>query len=185
MNDAFHTLLQRIPSRAQLLPVYGVIVLILYSWTLLWFFWKVPAWLYYLNAGDMLMALAYSLATNFAESLVVLCAPLILALALPRRWFYDVFVARGAALAIAGLGYLMFLAYQFKEKSAYPALSLQAWTILLAAALIAMVVYLFGRIAVLRKALEVIADRVAIFPYILVPLSIVSLLVVLVRSLVG
>ena len=176
---------RRIPPVAQILPVYAVIVLIVYTWTLLWFFWKVPGWLYFLNAGEILTELAYNLTVNFAESLVVLCGPLFLAIVLPRRWFYDVFVARGASLVMAVLGYMMFLADQFKNKSDYPTLSLQLWTVLLALAGIAVLVYLFGRFAVLRRIVEFIADRATIFVYILVPLSLLSLLVVIVRSIAG
>jgi hypothetical protein len=162
-----------------------VIALIVYTWTLLWFFWKVPSWLYFLNAGEILTTLAYSLATNLLESIVVMCGLLFLALILPGKWFRDVFVARGASLAMAGLAYMIFLANQFNNKNAYPTLSLQAWTVLLAAVLIAALVYLFGRIALLRKVLEVVADRMSIFTYILVPLSVISVLVVAFRALGG
>ncbi len=179
------TFLRRLPSWAQIIPVYGVIVIIIYTWTLLWFFWKVPSWLYFLNAGEILVILAYSLATNFAESLLVLCGSLFLALVLPRKWFYDVFIARGATLSIAGLGYMIYLANQFTNKNAYPTISLQAWTVLVALAGIAVLVYLSGRISLLRKILEVVADRVAIFVYVLAPLSIISLIVVAFRALVG
>ncbi len=156
-----------------------------YAWTLLWFFWKVPGWLYYLNVGEILTELAYSLATNFVESLLVLCGPVVLALLLPKKWFHDVFIARGTSLCIAGLGYMMFLANQFNDKSGYPSASLQVRTLLLVAAAIAVLVYLCGRFALPRKILEVVADRISIFVYILVPLSLLSLLVVIVRSLIG
>ena len=73
--------LKRIPSWGKIVPVFAVIVLIVYAWTIIWFFWKLPSWLFFLNAGEILTAFAYSLATNLAESLVVLCAPLLLALA--------------------------------------------------------------------------------------------------------
>ena len=185
MSDAIRAIVRRIPSGAQIIPVYGVIVLIVYTWTLLWFFWKVPSWLYFLSAAEILMQLAYSFATNFLESIVVLCGPLMLTLVLPRKWFHDVFVARGASLSIAGLGYMMFLASQFTDKDAYPSLWLKAWSVLLALAIISVLVYIFGRIALLRKVLESIADRVSIFVYILTPLSIISLLIVVIRSLVG
>ena len=185
MRDAVQKAIRRIPDWAQVIPVYGVIVVIVYTWTLLWFFWKVPSWLYFLNAGEILMQLAYSFATNFLESIVILCGPLFLALVLPRKWFRDVFVARGASLSIAGLAYMIFLANQFTDKNAYPSLSLKAWTVLLAVVIIAVLVFLFGQIALLRKVLEVIADRVSVFVYILTPLSILSLLIVVIRSLVG
>lgn len=178
-----NSFLKRLPTWAQIIPVYAVIVLVIYTWTILWFFWKVPSWLFYLNTGEILTMLAYSLATNLAESLLVLCGPLFLAFILPRKWFQDVFVARGAAICLAGLGYMIFLANQFQTKEDYPTLSLEPWSFVLALVGIALLVYLSGRISLLKKVLELVADRVTIFVYILLPLSIISLVVVLVRSL--
>ena len=157
----------------------------IYAWTLLWFFWKVPSWLGFLHIGEILTELAYSLATNFVESLLVLCGPLLLALLLPKKWFHDVFIARGTALCIAGLAYMMYLANQFTDKSGYPTESLRPTTLLLVAAGIAVLVYVCGRIGMVRKVLEALADRISIFVYILTPLSLLSLLVVIVRSLIG
>ncbi len=185
MSDALRTILRRIPGWAQIIPVYGVIAIMVYAWTLLWFFWKLPSWLDFLRPGEILTTLAYSLATNFAESLIVLCAPLLLALLLPKKWFHDVFVARGAAMSIIGLGCLMLLAQQFDNKNEYPTFSLHSWTVLLILIGIGVLVYICGRISLLRKVLEVIADRVSIFAYILVPVSVLSLLVVIVRAVMG
>lgn len=175
--------LKQVPAWAQILPVYAVIVLILYAWTLLWFFWKLPGWLFYLNLVDVFGALAYLLATNLAESIVVLGAMLGLALLLPGRWFRDVFVARGASLAITGLGYMMFLADRFKNKIDYPDLPLRAWSVPAALAAIALVVYACGQVAAVRRVLEIIADRATIFLYILIPLGVLSLLVIFINSL--
>ncbi len=184
MQKLIRTLLGRIPGWAQIVPVCGVIMLMVYTWTLLWFFWKVPGWLYYLHVGEILTTLAYSLATNLAESLLVLLGLVGVALILPRKWFRDVFIARGAALSFAGLGYMMYLANQFKTRDDYTTASLRTWTVQLAVLGILVLAYLFGRIAPLRKVMEWIADRVSIFVYVLVPLSLISLLVVIIRSLV-
>lgn len=172
----------RIPTRSQILPVYAVIVLILYSWTIGWFFWKLPGWLYYLNVGEILTMYAYSAATNAVESLLVLCLPLTLVLILPKKWFYDTFVARGACLVMAGLGYMMFLGQQLKNRDDYPSLALPAWSLILACGAIVLSVFIAGRLAVMRKALEWVAEQATIFLYIYVPLSIVSVLVVAIRS---
>ncbi len=177
-------ILKRFPDRAQILPVYAVIALIVYAWALLWFFWKVPGWLYYLNVDSILSALTYVLAINLGESLVVLCGPLALALILPSRWFRDVFVARGASLSIAGLGYMMFLADRFKDKIAYPALPLAAWTVPVALVAIVLAAYIGGRIVPVRRVVEMVADRVTVFVYILVPSSLLSLIAIFVRLLV-
>ncbi len=176
---------ERLPSLAQILPVYAVIMVMVYTWTLLWFFWKVPSWLFFMNAGDILSVVPYLFATNLAESLLVLCGPLFLSLVLPKTWFHDVFVARGAALSASTLGYMMYLANQFKNKSDYPTLSLQLWSVLLALVGIAVLGYLFGQFRILRRIIELISDRLTIFVYIFGPLSILSVLVLIVRALLG
>ncbi len=172
------------PRWGQIIPVYGLIAIVLYAWTLMRFFWQLPSWLYFLNGGEIIGSLAYLLVINFAESLVFLCAPLFLALILPRKWFRDVFVARGAAFSLATLGCMIVLAEQFNNFNDYPTLFLPVWRVLVAAASIAVVVYLFGRIAMLRKVLEAIADRASIFAYVLVPLSVLSLLLVIIRMVI-
>lgn len=176
-------LLKRFPGWTQILPVYAVIAFILYAWTLLWFFWKLPGWLFFLNVGNILSALAYALATNLVESLLVIGGVVAVAWVLPGRWFRDVFVARGAALCIAGLGYMMFLADRFKRKIDYPELPLAAWTVPVALLAILLVAYAAGRIGPVRRLLEAIADRATIFVYILVPASLVSLLVILIHAI--
>jgi hypothetical protein len=172
---------KRFPTWGQVAPVYAVIVLMVYAWTLVWFFWKLPSWLFFLNAGEIALALTYSLATNLLESLAVLCAPLVMSLALPKKWFYDLFVARGAALAISGLAYMMYLANQFKTKDDYPSITLKHWTVGLAMVGILLIVYLAGRLNLFRKVIELVADRAIIFLYISLPLSLVALVVVLFR----
>jgi hypothetical protein len=153
----------------------------IYTWTILWFFWKLPSWLFFLNTGEIAIAFAYSLATNLMESLVVLGGALILSMLLPKEWFFDQFVARGASLALSGLGYMMYVAFQFKTNADYPSLTLKAWSLALAALVILVIVYLAGRLALIRKLIEYIADRAIIFLYISLPLSLISLVVVLIR----
>ncbi len=177
-------LLKRLPGWSEILPVYAVIAFIVYAWALLWFFWQLPGWLFYLNLNDVLSALTYVLATNLAESLLVLCGTVALALILPRRWFRDVFVARGASLCIATLGYMMFLANRFQDKMAYPALPLAAWTVPVTLLAIALAVYLGGRVAVVRRSVEVIAERATVFLYVLLPASVLSAIAISIRLVV-
>jgi len=159
-------------------------VLMIYTWTSVWFFWKVPSWLFFLNAGEIGIAFAYALATNLVESLAILCGPLALSLILPKEWFLDRFVARGAALVLSGLGYMMYLAFQFKTKDDYPSITLKAWSVALAIVIMVVIVYLAGRLSLFRKIMEVLADRAIIFLYISLPLSLISLVIVLIRWVV-
>ncbi len=175
---------KRIPARGEVAAVYALIVLMVYTWEIMWFFWKLPSWLFFLNAGEILIVVAYILGTAFLESLTVLIAPVLLGMVLPRKWFLDSFVARGGALVLSSLGYMMILASQFQGKDDYPSLSLKPWSAALAAIIIILIVFLAGRIGFVRKALEVLADRATIFLYLSMPLSLLSLTAVLVHWIV-
>jgi hypothetical protein len=143
--------------------------------------WKLPSLIDFLNIGEILSVLTYPLATNFIESLLVLCAPLLLSLILPEKWFHAVFVARGAALAISGLGYAIFLAFQFQTINGYPDAFLNMWSLALVAGIIGLIVFVVGRTPLLRRGIEGLADRAIIFLYITIPLSVVALLWILIR----
>ena len=178
-------LLRRFPRWGQVVPVYGVIAIVVYAWTLMRFFWKLPSWLYFLNGGEIVSSLAYLLVVNFAESVAFFCAPLLLALALPGRWFREVFVARGASFSAAGLGAMMLLAEKFNNFNDYPALTIPLWSVLLAAALVALAAYLGGRIGPVRRVVEAVADRFSVFAYVLTPLSLLALALLAVRVALG
>lgn len=172
----------RIPKLAQIAALYALIVFTVYSWTLLWFFWKVPGWLYYLSIGEIITSLGYSLATNFLESLVALAIPVFLAIILPKSWFYDLFVARGAALMLPGLGYMMYVAFQFQSKLDYPSEVLNLYPVVFGLLLI--LTFLVGRIRFLSKSLEFLGNQATIFLYFSIPVSLLSILVIIIRLLV-
>jgi hypothetical protein len=172
---------KRLPQVAQIAAVYAVIVFVIYSWTLLWFFWKYPSWLYFLKLGEILTVLAYSLATNFFESLVVLAAPVVAAVILPRKWFCEAFIARGIALVLPILGYMMYLAFQFEAKLDYPSDALNWAPAVLALTLL--FVFVVGRVNFFRRVLEFVGDRATIFIYLSIPFSLISVGVVVVRML--
>src|SRR5690349_10243188 len=68
---------ERIPSLKQITPVYAVIVVFVYAWSLLHFLWRVPAWVLSHPLNDILANFAYMVVVNLFESLVVLLAPVL------------------------------------------------------------------------------------------------------------
>jgi len=164
----------------QLAALYSVIVLIIYGWTVLWFFWKFPSWLYFLSIGEILNVLVYAIATNFLESLVILGGLVVINRWLPLRWFPEErFLARNVAMSLTGLGYMMFLALQFQGKEDYPAIGL--WLAPLAIIIVLLAGHLAGKVALLNRALAGFADRAIVFLYISVPASLICALIVLAR----
>jgi hypothetical protein len=171
----------RFPKVAQLAPVYALTVLLVYGWTIMWFFWKLPSWLFFMTIGEILGVVAYAMAMNLLESLCVLLIPILLSVALPQKWFYDRFVARGAALALLLLGYAMFFITRLQIEEGYPK-SLLLWSVL-ALFVIALLVYLVGKVPIVCKLLETLSDRAIVFLYLFIPISLVSFLVVIFRNL--
>jgi hypothetical protein len=169
----------RFPKQKEILPVYAIIVVIVYGWTIHRFNYYLSGWLYFLNLGEITSFFAYSMVVNLLESLLVLLALVILAFALPKKWFRDAFVARGVSLSILALGLMMMIANQFKTRDGYPA-GLIHWSPILLV-LIGVAVCFLGTQPRASRLLEFVADRAIIFLYISIPLSIVSLMVVLFR----
>jgi len=172
----------RFPKQKEVLSVYAVIVLLVYGWTILKFNYNLPGWLYFLNIGEILSVFSYSMTTNLLESLLVLFGVIALSFVLPRKWFADAFVARGVLLSVLVLGLMMFVASQFSTKAYYPA-DIIRW-LPAHLILIALVVFFAGRSGLVNKSLEWFADRAIIFLYISIPVSLVSLIAVLMRNIV-
>lgn len=171
----------RLPTLQQAAAVYGVVVLLIYSWTLYWYFWKLPSWLYFLNLGELFTAYAYALVVNLLESFLLLAVPLLVCVILPSRWFRERFVTQATIFVLLlALALMKYLDIITSTQALPPGLIWKAGLTLLGSFLIAFIV---GRIAFLRKLLDEIAYRAVIFLYIFPPLSVASLIVVLIRNL--
>jgi len=171
----------RFPSLEENIQVYAVIATPVYAWSILWLFWELPSWLNYLTPGEILPIFAYALVTNLLESLSVLAGLNLLCFFLPKKWFHDAFVARSFLLLLLGLGYLMYFASLFGLETDYPA-GLLRWSAV-AFVLFVTLSLILGGILAIKKMAEIVADRLTIFLYLTVPLSLLSLLVVVVRNL--
>jgi hypothetical protein len=169
---------KRFPSREEIAAVYGVIVLMVYSWTIIWFFWKFPSWLNYLSIWEIFKEFCFSVATNLFESLAVLAIPVLLAVILPQKWFRKEFTARAVAMVVIGLGYMIYLASLFQGKEDYPSdtIKFAPWVILA----IVLAIFLIGRMDFPRKMINGFAGRSVVFLYLSLPISLICLVIVLV-----
>ncbi len=173
--------LNRLPRISQIAPVYAIIVLMVYSWTILLFFRQLPSWLYFMSFDEIFVLFAYGLTLNFLESLSVLLLLILFCFLLPKNWFYDTFVVRGASLAMLVTGYAMFLTWQLQYEEGYPAGLLFLTLPFLGVILI--LVYFAGKIGFVSKIIESFADRAVIFLYLSIPISVILLIVVVFRNL--
>lgn len=171
---------KKIPKSEDIASVYAVIVIMIYFPTINIFFWKFPSWILSSTLGDIFAIYSYMVTINFLESLLVFVALLVLCIVLPRKWFYDHFVSRGASLVILTLGFFIYLGRSMQPGMLFP------WNLIhqlpLISLLIVMLVFLLDKISFLQKILKETANRFIVFLYISIPISILSLLVVVVRN---
>lgn len=175
----------RLPSRQNILGVYAVIVLLVYSWTLVTSFYKFPSWMFYLTIGQILSVYAYAFSIDLLESILVLAAVLFLDLTLFLAFRNkDEFQSRSillivGVLVVAGLRLIFFPDYE----DIYAFLQSEAiwWGIALPLMLVLAVAG--SKAGWVRNAVEVTAERAFVFLYIYIPLSLISMLIVLIRNL--
>jgi len=173
---------KRIPNLDQVARVYAVMVMMIYPWSIASFFWRLPSWLYFSSIGEILVIFAYTMVVNLIESLLILLAILFLSLVFPQKWFADRFVPKGTLLVLFGLGYLMYFNNHLQYQTPFP-VELMNWTPVIVVAILGLV-FVIDRFRFLDKILDELTNRLLIFLYILIPVSVLSLLVVLIRNLV-
>lgn len=173
---------KRLPGWQAILSVYAIIVLFVYGWTVYWILWKLPSWIYYLTTAEILLIICYAMVVNLLESLAFFLGVLILGIVAPKAWFADRFGPVGSLLSIL-LGFMLIVfsaPIRAAESFSYTPL-IQIGILVLAAFGLAM---LLPRYRPASALLEQLADRAKIFLYISLPVSLVSLLIVIFRGLI-
>jgi hypothetical protein len=172
----------RLPDKRSIIGVYSVAVFLVYSWTLLASFWKVPSWLFYLKVGELLSVYAYALAVNFIESLILLVVMLLPGLILPRSWWNAKFKILGTLWITVSMGTIMIRLYTNRAPEYWEDFVYNQWDWWGYALLLGIVLsFIFSQFSWLRKGLEFLVDRMVIFLYVYLPLTVVAILVLIVR----
>jgi hypothetical protein len=108
---------------------------------------------------------------------------LLLCFALPSERFREHFVVRGTWLALGlALSILGNGLWRGMTRFTYAEVSLTIWSIV-SLIMIAVLTFVSTRVRFMTRAADWISDRLIIFLYILIPLSILSMLVVLARNI--
>ena len=173
----------RLPQLQQIIPVFAVTSMMFFGWTAFRFSQKLPSLLLYLGLDEIISIYSYALTTDFLESMIYSIVISVVGFVLPKRLFRESFIARGSLLSLLGVGYLMYLAFIVGQSKSmeFPwdvIVWAPAWAV---AILLASIVLPF--IAPIRTVVESFADRAIIFLYILMPLSAVSILIVIVNQI--
>jgi hypothetical protein len=175
----------KIPTRQEFFTVFSVIVFVVFSWTLYRMFYQVPSWLFYLSLTDILIILAYVLAFALLESLFLLGILILLTFFYPAKLYREKIVAQSVLILLVFT--IAAVIYQgnvgMLKKWGLVELILFTLTFLASLTLLILVAsFLLDRFAIFKRLLVSFAERMTVFAWIYVPLSVLGLVVVLVRN---
>lgn len=173
--------IKKIPKIQHVIPVYAVIVTVTYGWSLIHFFWNLSSWLYFSSVGEIFVIFAYMMVVNLVESLFLLFFIIAIHYIIPSIWLSDQFIVKGVLSILIGLGFLIYRNHYFPAKALYELTSFQ-WISILSVEVVIFIAP-FYKTPFLCNAIEKLADRFIVFLYIAIPVSVISIVIVLFRNL--
>lgn len=177
----------KIPTRQEVLSVFSFIVFVVFSWTIFRLLFQIPSWLLSHTKSGILFLAAYVFAFALIESLLVLLFVLLVNLVFPRYLFRDWFIPQGCLLVLNSAAWALLVQHRRDILSTMDLLPVIAWICLYLLS-VTIVVFVASKIMSrydqVKLVFVMITDRMVVFTYLYIPLSLVSLAIVLVRNLV-
>lgn len=178
------TFRRKLPTKRESVLLFAACAFLVYSWTIVVYFWEVPGWQKYLGAGDIAIILAYALASALAESVILFSAFILLRVLLPIHVFRDRFAGKATALLFmnalwAILLHLVILSDQILTWTPGRYV-LGAIVYLLSLAFSWAFVHISDLFA---RHIEELVNRMTVLLYLYVPFGIFGMVVVIVRNI--
>lgn len=174
-------IVERVPPRNEIIPVFASIVFPLYSWTIYWMLDYLPSWLKSMTLGETIPVNAYAFVLVLFESIFLLVLILLLSIILPKKWLRVGFVPKGSILA-----WLICLFSYFAQLNNINRVELISELLLWTIFVISVVIFfaLITKSIIISTAISSLSDKLSVFLYIYLPISLISLIIVVVNNLV-
>ena len=175
---------KRLPERSEIYAVLGVVVFVVFGWSVRGFLHEVPSFIHYFKIGQILAIFAYMMGFALLESLLVTLGLGLLSLSLPASWFKNGFVYKSfLTVMLGGVAMLWLENTVMSWNNKFPPVELLLTFVGVTVGVWVVVLLLFHFIKPLQRALLFIADRIGVMAYLYVPLGLLGLVVVLIRNL--
>ncbi len=172
----------RFPDKASIVNLFATAAFLVYGWTLYASFWKVPSWIYFLRLNEIFSVYAYSFIVNFMESILLTLGLVLLGYFLSGNLWKDGFLAASVVMLIVFVGSALVHMRMYDDPNlrvSFISSQLRWWLVTVAIAFVAS--FISVRVAWLRRLLETLADRFTVFLYVYLPLTVLSLGIVIAR----
>lgn len=158
-----------------MMPVSGVIAFIVYSWSILEFLKNLPAWIKFLSPGEIFIVFSYVMFGDLIESAVFLVLIMFVSMILPMKLLRDEFALRGSIIAFAVLGSIVLY-----WVCLYPGNLILSLMIIVLSMTFFFVVA--KKIKIINRGVTWFSERLSVFLYLYIPISLISILVVIIRN---
>ena len=182
---AIKLFVERIPSYRDIFAVYGVIVFLVYTWALYISFYKFPSWVYYLTVWEIVSVYAYAFTASLIDSFVVMVV--VLSLDFFLFFFFRQMEEAQSRMILLSVTILTFIVVRLYLYGGYDDtevfLSTQLiwyWSAIMLGVPLAIV---FSKLSSSRLIVEKIAETLSVFMYVYLPISFVSVAIVLIRNI--
>jgi len=185
MSLFFKTLKKRFPTRTELQLVSGVIVFLVFGWSIWQFLYEIPSQLLNTRMMDIGLNFLVLMATALLESTFILTGLVLLSLLLPLKWFREGFLYKSFVTLCVMVGLIFWYRRVFVNDDFFPPLDVVytgviifflAWV-----ALLPIIHYLKP----LQRFVLSIEERIEVFLYLYVPLGVIGLLSILVMGVLA
>ena len=171
------SLKERFPTRNQITLVYASIVFPLYSWTTYSVLDYLPSWLKSMRVWEIFSVNAYAYAWTLIESLILLLFISAMAIIVPVKWLKEHFASKGSVFV-----WTIYIFSFVIQINGY-AIGSKLGTGLMLLASIIISFFLISRFRRINDIVVFIADRLIVFLYVYIPISLISIMVVIYNNL--
>ncbi len=175
------TFRSRLALNRDIVLVFAAIVFPVYSWSVLQILRLFPSWILRLSLWELVGIIAYTQAYALLESLLILIALVLLSAVLPARFFRKNFVAQGSLLVFLTAGWVIATHHnnQFFPRE------IRVFLLWSAIYLVSVGVsfILIRRYERLDQIVNSLVERLTVFLYVYLPISLAAVIIVILRNI--
>jgi hypothetical protein len=160
--------------------VFASCAFAVYTWSILMFLRELPAWLLYLSGWDIIGIFAYAQVFALLESATVLLGLLLLGAILPAQLLREKFVAQGSIAVFLTSGWAIASHIQVIPVWPSEGFFLGAVSCLAPIGGVYVLIHRYERV---EEALNSFAERLSVLLYVYVPVSFLSVVIIILRNL--
>lgn len=177
-----------VTSKSQLFTMRNISFLLgacafpIYSWAIFRFLERMTGWLYYLDLWEVISLFAYTQAFALLESVLICAGILLLAMIVPVKLSRTRFIALGCATVLLTAGWVIAAQYNDGALRELPRNMVLVWMSLYVLSM-GLVYFFTFHYEWFEKALVSLGERLSVLLYLYLPLSFVSLAIIVLRNI--